>query len=697
VAFELIIGVTRIGVGCALVWKIAQRWSTLFFLPSSDSERGLAVGLLAAWLITILVAGLGLAGQLGPNRLLLAVAVLFVASLMLRPERPEPLLPRAGPEQLAVLWPVLFAAPILLWDLGWRLPAPATDWDALTYHLYLPARWLQAEQLTHIPTVFGDPAAAFAPQNGALLFTWWIALLDGDALANVVNVIPAVLLALSIRGLALRCGVTRENAALAGVAVFWVGPMRSAIFEARVDIPMLAFWSASLLFIARSLDSKQPAPWLAAGLATGLAAGTKVVGLSLIGPQALLLAVLLLIRRDPRAFAGFLAACIAGGGWWFVANIVQFGNPLFPLDLRIGSLAIMPGVTPFSALAGQFHTPLSDLVGRVLPHFYGWAAMCLTAIGILGLLASAFRAETQRPVRLLMAGIAVYWALFYFFRMPHNTETRFLLPVVALSLIGFAWLLEPLARRSPWLMRSAYALCFTILLVDAERLAEWRTAIAGPVETGVPLLLWIPLGVATAAAFVMYLSARTRSMARASSMASLLGLAIAVGLGQYYSVESREVHHQKSRFREWSPAIRHIDRLDPDHRMNIAYSGLNLPYSIMGPRLTRPVRYVNTQGPLEDGFYDFWQRDQGLSMRQKPGLYRGGGRDDYDQWIRNLEAAEIDWLVVFRLHRQERYIAADREGFPIERMWATSHPERFRSIASGPTFVLYRFQTILNQ
>jgi len=42
VEFELIIGVTRIGIGCALVWKIAQRWSTLFFLPSSDSERGLA-------------------------------------------------------------------------------------------------------------------------------------------------------------------------------------------------------------------------------------------------------------------------------------------------------------------------------------------------------------------------------------------------------------------------------------------------------------------------------------------------------------------------------------------------------------------------------------------------------------------------------------------------------------------------------
>jgi hypothetical protein len=695
VDFGLAIGVARVGVGCTLVWMIARRWSPLLSLHDAGTERGLVAGLIAGWLVTILVAGLGVTGQLGPNRLLLIVSVVFVATLLLRPKRPEPLLPPAGPERLALLSPMLFVAPILLWDLGWRLPALATDWDALTYHLYLPVRWLQAEQLFHIPTVFGDPAAAFAPQNGALLFTWWIALLGGDALTNVVNVLPAMLLGLAIRGLAVRFGLTRENAALAGVAVFWLGPMRSAIFEARVDIPMLAFWSASLLFVARALDPKQPTPWLAAGLATGLAAGTKVVGLSLIGPQALLLAVLLLVRRESRALAGFLTACIAGGGWWFIVNIVQFGNPLFPLDVRIGNFAILPGAIPFGALAGQFHTPLVDLIGRVLPHFYGWTAMAVTGIGFVSLLVSTFRpGTTNRPTRVLTASIALYWALFYFFRLPHNTETRFLLPVVALALIGFAWLLEPIARRSSWLMRGAWALCFAISCIDAERLDEWRTTIASPVEAGVPLLLWIPLGLATAAAFALALSTRANVPGKCLTAAGLLGLSLLVGIAQHHSVESRATQHARSRFQEWSPAMQYIDRLDPAHEMNIAYSGLNLPYTLTGPRLTRPVRYVNSQGPLEHGFHDFWQGDQNLATRQKPGLYRGGGRDDYNQWIRNLEAARIDWLLVFRLHSQERYIAASKEGFPIEHVWAMNHPRRFESIASGTTFELYRFRSI---
>jgi hypothetical protein len=152
-------------------------------------------------------------------------------------------------------------------------------------------------------------------------------------------------------------------------------------------------------------------------------------------------------------------------------------------------------------------------------------------------------------------------------------------------------------------------------------------------------------------------------------------------------------HHRASRFREWSPAFANVDRLDPAHAMRIAYTGLNLPYALTGPRLARHVRYVNTQAASDDGFYDFWRRDPVRASRQKPGLYRGGARDDYSQWLENLEAAEIDWVLIFRLHGQERYIAADEAGFPIERSWADGHPARFESLAAGRAFALYRVRT----
>ncbi len=675
-----------------MVGGIARRWSPLLTTSTEGSTRGLAVGLLAAWIVAVLVAGLGAVGWLGPNGLLLGVAVLWAGTRILRPERPTPLLPRAEPGS-SLLWPTLLAVPILLFDLGWRLPAPPTDWDALTYHLYLPARWLEAGRLLHVPTVFGDPAAAFAPQNGALLFTWWIALSGGDALANVVNVLPGVVLALSIYELGVLCGATRENAALSAVALFWIGPMRSALYEARVDVPMLAFFGASLAFVAHSLDPRAKTPWRAAGLAIGLAAGTKVVGLVLIAPQALMLSVLLLCGRHLRAFATFLALSIAGGGWWYLANIVQFGNPLFPLALRFGDLPLLRGAIPFGAVAGQFHVPIHTLLGDTLPHFFGLAALGLTGIGFTALLASAIRDQPTRPVRLLVAGVALYWALFYFLRLPHNTETRFLLPVVALSLVGCGLLLEPLRRRSPWLVRASWALAFAILYIDVERLPQWRAALASPLEAGVPLAFWVCLLLGTAAAVAAALAAREGSALRRAAGATGASLAaLLVALAQQLSVDARPLHHERSRFRAWSPAIRYVDREDPEHRMRIAYTGLNLPYALTGPRIARPVRYVNTQGELDESFYDFWERDPKLAKRQKPGFYRDGGRDDYGQWIRNLEAAEIDWVVIYRLHRQERYISHDEEGFPIERAWARTHPERFALLASGRTFALYHFR-----
>jgi hypothetical protein len=691
VDFGLLWGVARVGIGCGLVWAIARRWEPAVAGTSGRAERGLVVALLAAWLVTMVITALGALGQLGADRLLVTMVALFLVTRGLRVERPEPLLARPGAQHTQLLWPLVLVAPIVLWDLGVRLPAPPTDWDALTYHLYLPVRWLQAEGLFHVPTVFGDPAAAFAPQNGALLFTWWIALLGGDALTNVVNVLPAAVLALALARLGMRCGLTGENAALSGLALFWVGPMRSAIFEARVDMPMLAFWGASLVFVVHALDRSRPTLWLGAGLASGLAAGTKVVGLALVAPQAIGLAALLLFRREPRACAGFLAACIVGGGWWFVLNVVYFGNPLFPLHLQLGELEVLRGAIPFDVLAGQFHAPLHGLVGKVLPHYYGWAAMGFSALGLLVLLLAAGVSGSHRAARLVVAGIAVYWTFFYFFRLPHNTETRFLLPVVALALLGIGQLLEPLQRRSAWLLRVVWALCFVALCVDVERLPQWREGLAGALDAGVPVALWVPLCVLTGAALLAALFVRSTLIVRASAAAGLVGLAASVALAQQLSLDGRVVHHRKSRFHDWAASVEHLDLLDLAHSKRVAYTGFNLPYMLTGPRLTRSVRYVNTQGQLDAGFYDFWKREPRLAKQQKPGLYRGGGRDDYGEWIRNLEAAEIDWLLVLRLHPRERSVAADARGFPVERAWAVEHPRRFERIASEPAFELYGF------
>src|SRR5262249_23716954 len=69
---------------------------------------------------------------------------------------------------------------------------------------------------------------------------------------------------------------------------------------------------------------------------------------------------------------------------------------------------------------------------------------------------------------------------------------------------------------------------------------------------------------------------------------------------------------------------------------------------------------------------------------------------DFEAWIDNLEAEGIQLLVVTRLDPAEGlHNIADSEGFPIERRWADSHPERFEPLYGvaehDSWFRLYRF------
>jgi 4-amino-4-deoxy-L-arabinose transferase-like glycosyltransferase len=589
---------------------------------------------------------------------------------------------------LRLVAPVLaFAAPIIVWDLGWRLPAPATAWDALTYHLYMPARWLLEGRLVHVPTVFGDPAAAFAPQNGALLFAWWLGLFGGDAITNVVNTLAACLFAAALARLARQCGAPREAAGLAAIGVFWIAPMRASIYVSLVDMLMLAFWAASLSFTVQALDRSRPAVWLAGGLSTGLAIGTKLVGAVLLGPQVLLFAIVLCVRRQPRALAGYVAAVVAGGGWWYLFNFVRYGNPLFPVDLKLGPWTLLSGAIPYDTFAGQFYVPIGNIPETLLWH-YGAMASAVTIVGASILLASATISGPHRAARRLVAGVGLYWGAYYAFSLPHNTQTRFFLPVVALALVGWAMALGGIQRRKRWAPRLTWAVILLLLCLDIEFEPWWRSTQPSPLVAGMPLRLWLPLGLATVASIVGALFARRLGRRRLLQGVAILGVLVSIGFAQSFATTRRDFYGANTSFASRLAAAHALAQADPLATGRVGYTGFNLPYTLMGPHQTRFVRYVNIQGRLEDGFYDFWREEAQLATRPKPAFYRGRGH--YDTWLANLEAAEIEWVVVFQLADSERYIPADAEGFPIERQWAEMNPSRFELTASGRGFRLFR-------
>ena len=107
----------------------------------------------------------------------------------------------------------------------------------------------------------------------------------------------------------------------------------------------------------------------------------------------------------------------------------------------------------------------------------------------------------------------------------------------------------------------------------------------------------------------------------------------------------------------------------------VAYTGNNLALPLAGG-LTNDVRYINVAGAPGDLLHDFARRAPAALAGPEPAPYREGAR--YETWLNNLRAARRDVLFVAALDPAvRRTIAADADGFPVERAWADAHPGAF--------------------
>jgi hypothetical protein len=102
----------------------------------------------------------------------------------------------------------------------------------------------------------------------------------------------------------------------------------------------------------------------------------------------------------------------------------------------------------------------------------------------------------------------------------------------------------------------------------------------------------------------------------------------------------------------------------------------------MGPELQNSVEYVNI-----DTHTDWLPHHYHLS--QPPGQRRWPDprptwermAPNYNAWLANLNAKQIDLVVVARANPNEgRSNPYDSIGFPIERSWMANHPEQFTPV-----------------
>ncbi len=262
----------------------------------------------------------------------------------------------AGPSALALLvtWAVV-ALVFAHWGLTAKdaLDRGIFNFDSLWYHMPFAADMVQSHSVTalhYTETVFTN---WFYPQNSELVHAVGILLAHRDTLSLFVN-----FAFLGLAFLAAWCiGRPYGRGHLTVVAAAIVLECHTLVVRepgaAKNDLVAAALLLAAAAILVNAWARKDgsrdggegrgslPVGWplAAAGLAVGLAAGTKSTAVAMAA--GLTLAVLFLVPAGRRwAAAGWwFVPALLGGGYWYLRNLIVAGNPL-PQATSLGPISL---------------------------------------------------------------------------------------------------------------------------------------------------------------------------------------------------------------------------------------------------------------------------------------------------------------------------------------------------------------------
>ena len=333
----------------------------------------LAVGILAAGQIVLTVEGLSLLGRIRWAPLVI-VHVSVAAALLYGVGPPTARTRRAtawrAPDAPLVLMGgmTLVAASVLALH---AVLVPVSHDDSITYHLSKAVLYLQQGSLGGFDTA--DLRLTTHPANAEILILWQMAVSGLNAGGPLLQVLCWLGSAVAVSRLARDLGAGGRPAAFAGLAFASLPGLVLQATTAQNDLTM-AFFTVSALTFARSGLAERRAGHLAlAGVAYGLALGTKAVAI-LAAPALVLLVVAESVRARRvlrREGALLMVCCTAGlllfGCYFYGQNLRRYGRLAGPAAFTdLGALPRVDARLAWSNLV-RLGLRMSEPAGLVPP------------------------------------------------------------------------------------------------------------------------------------------------------------------------------------------------------------------------------------------------------------------------------------------------------------------------------------------
>lgn len=500
------------------------------------------------------------------------------------------------------------------------------NFDSLWYHLPFAVDMVQTHSVVgmhHTDTVFTN---WFYPQNSELLHAVGILLTGRDTLSLFLN-----LGWLAVAFLAAYCvGRPYGRGAVTAIAAAILLECHTLVVRdpgaAKNDLAAAALLLASIAILVeawsrahrsvvplstqRRQRNHEMANWAlaAAGLAAGLAAGTRVTALAMAAALTVAVVVLAPPGRRWAAAGWWFVAALAGGAFWYLRNLVVAGNPI-PEVHSLGPISLphpdrlQEGRPDFNIVHYATDTGVwREYFGPGLHEAFG----ALWPLVVFGAVAAALLAVMRGRDRVVrwMGAVALFGALAYLFTplsaagaegepVGFGINIRYVIPALLAGIV-----LLPLERwldgeRRQWGLVGALVLVFLVTNRPDEALHDKARVFA---------FFLVVFAVLVPALLLCLRSRGVGGSLLAGVAAALLVCLIAIG----YPLQR---HYLENRFANDGTADERIPGMDldgayrwargvEDARIGLVGTTAGFAgYGFYGTDLSNRVRYLGEDGP----------------------------------------------------------------------------------------------------
>jgi hypothetical protein len=389
------------------------------------------------------------------------------------------------------------------------LVSAPSNWDTMAYHLSRAAYWLQDGAALRFDG--GTIRQLSSPPNAEMAVAWTMAMSGTDVFIELVQWTALVVAAIAVAGLARVVGASRAQAAVAAaIYVVLPGPLLESL-TAQNDLVVSACILSAMLLGAHALRLRDVRLAALAGVAFGLALGTKGTTLFALPAIGLLFGAVALRARAGNRIVAALAVCLVVGGVVFgasgyVQNLAATGSPFGGINDQTGrkqwgvagnglrvvwNFVDSPGVA-LSAADAVFDKTVQPFVGSsgspvditrvgttvhedaVAGGLVGWLVLWPLVLVVF------FRRKSRLEERAVAAGALLFVAIFALLIGATSFNGRVLNPSLALA----APLIALTARRD--LTLGAVTVLATLSMVPALLTNDSHPVLSsqGPPEWG---------------------------------------------------------------------------------------------------------------------------------------------------------------------------------------------------------------------